>query len=59
MAPTLQPMDTLLINGQILTMDAQMSVQQAVAIRGDRIQAVGDNETLQATAQADTHVIDL
>ena len=45
--PTQQQMDTLLINGQLLTMDAQMSVQQAIAIRGDRIQAVGDNETLR------------
>jgi predicted amidohydrolase YtcJ len=40
-------------------MDAQMSVQQAIAIRGDRIQAVGDNETLRAAAPADTHLIDL
>jgi predicted amidohydrolase YtcJ len=59
MAPTLQQMDILLINGQILTMDAQMSVQQAIAIRGNRIQAVGDNEVLQAAAQADTRIIDL
>jgi predicted amidohydrolase YtcJ len=57
--PTQQQMDTLLINGQLLTMDAQMSVQQAIAIRGDRIQAVGDNETLRVAAQADTHLIDL
>ena len=59
MALTLQQVDTLLINGQILTMDAQMSVQQAIAIRGDRIQALGDNEALQAAAQADTRIIDL
>ena len=56
---SLQPKDTLLFNGQLLTMDAQMSVQQAIAIRDTRIQAVGDNETLRAAAQADTHIIDL
>lgn len=59
MAPPLQQMDTLLINGQILTMDAQMSVQQAIAIRGNHIQAVGDSESLRSLAHVDTHSIDL
>ena len=36
-----------------------MSVQQAIAIRRDRIQAVGDSESLRSRAQADTHIIDL
>ncbi len=52
-------MDTLLINGHILAMDPQRTVHQALAIRGDRILAVGDNQTLRANAQADTHMIDL
>jgi len=59
MAPPRHQMDTLLINGQLLTMDAQMSVQQAIAIRADRIQAVGDSESLRSQAHVDTHIIDL
>jgi predicted amidohydrolase YtcJ len=59
MAPPRQQMDTLLISGQLLTMEAQMSVQQAIAIRGDRIQAVGDSESLRSLAHVDTRIIDL
>ena len=38
-----QPADTLLVNGRILTMDSADAVQQAVAIRGARLQAVGSD----------------
>lgn len=52
-------MDTLLINGHVLTMDAEMSVQQAIAMRDDRIQSIGDNKSLRAEAQPHTRIIDL
>lgn len=52
-------MDTLYINGQILTMDTQQSVQQALAIQGEHIQAVGSNEKLRDAARPETTIIDL
>ncbi|MBI4547558.1 MAG: amidohydrolase [Ignavibacteriae bacterium] len=48
----------LLINGTVYTFDQQNTVAQAIAIRGNRIQAVGSNEGLVQHYQADT-VIDL
>ena len=54
-----QPADTLLVNGRILTMDSADAVQQAVAIRGARLQAVGSDADLRALAGPATHIIDL
>jgi hypothetical protein len=52
--------DLILHNGKILTVDAGFSVQQAVAIRGDRIAAAGsDQAILSAERGAHTKVIDL
>ncbi len=42
--------DTVLINGKIVTVDDTFSIAQAVAIRGERIVAVGDTKTVQRTA---------
>jgi predicted amidohydrolase YtcJ len=53
-APTL-----VLLNGKILTMDAQSQVTQAVAIRNGKILAVGDNAAIRAMAGAATRTIDL
>lgn len=52
-------MDTLLVNGHILTMDTQGAVHQALLIRGDRILAVGDTQALRADAGANTQILDL
>jgi len=54
-----QQPDTILINGKILTVDAQFSVRQALAIRDDKIQAVGSNTEIRKQAGPKTRVIDL
>ncbi len=51
--------DLILTNGNIITVDDHFSVAQAVAIRGQRIVAVGNSDTLAALAGPDTRVIDL
>ena len=42
--------DLLLSNGKIITVDERFSIAQAVAIRGDRIVAVGTNQDLARLA---------
>ena len=53
------PADRILLNGNILTVDAADSIAEAVAIRDGRIIAVGDNEEIEALAGPDTDRIDL
>ncbi|MFQ5659829.1 MAG: amidohydrolase [Gammaproteobacteria bacterium] len=51
--------DTILINGNIVTVDDTFSMRQAVAIQGERILAVGSNQAIHALAGPRTEVIDL
>ena len=54
--------DTILYNAQVLTMDRDqppITVAQAVALRGDRIQAVGTNDRILQMAGPDTVRVDL
>ena len=51
--------DTILFNGKIITVDDQFSIAQAVAVRGDRIVAVGTNQNIQRLAGPNTQRIDL
>jgi predicted amidohydrolase YtcJ len=51
--------DTVYRNGYIYTVDAQDSVQQALAVRGGRIAYVGGNDGAQAFIGKHTRVIDL
>jgi predicted amidohydrolase YtcJ len=53
------PADLVLVNGQVLTVDANDSVAQAVAIAGGRIVAVGSDAEVRARAGSATQVIDL
>ena len=53
------PADIILTNGKIITVDAQFRIAQAVAVRGDRIVAVGTNQDIAALAGAGTRRIDL
>ncbi len=53
-----EPADILFINARIHTMDAQMSVADAIAVRGERIIAVGSRSSVEAPVDADT-LIDL
>ena len=52
-------MDTILTNGKVITVDDQFSIAQAVAVRGDRIVAVGTNQDITRLAGPTTRRIDL
>ena len=52
------PADLVLINGNILTVDAGFRTVQAVAVRDGRFAAVGSNEHVKRHAGAKTRVID-
>ncbi len=51
--------DLVLSNGKIITVDERFSIAQAVAIKGDRIVAVGSNSDVIALAGTNTRRIDL
>ncbi|HET90891.1 MAG TPA: amidohydrolase, partial [Chloroflexi bacterium] len=51
--------DLVLINGKLHTQDARYPEATAVAIRGARVQAVGDDEAIRALAGPGARVIDL
>ncbi|HSF18768.1 MAG TPA: amidohydrolase [Vicinamibacteria bacterium] len=51
--------DRVLVNGNIITVDAHDSVVEALAIRGGRIVAVGTNDEIEALIGPDTERIDL
>ena len=53
------PPDLILSNGKIVTVDDRFTIAQAVAIRGDRIVAVGANAEVGRLAGAATRRIDL
>ena len=53
-APTL-----IFTNGRIYTVDTLQPWVEAMAVRGDRIVAVGSNEEVQVLAKAETEVVDL
>ena len=54
-----QPVDLILTNGKIITVDDRFSIAQAVAIRGDRFVAVGSNQEITRMAGPGTRRIDL
>ncbi len=51
--------DLILSNGKIITVDERFSIAQAVAIRGDRIIAVGTSQEVGRLAGPNTRRIDL
>jgi len=51
--------DLVLVNGTILTVDANDAVAQAVAVAGGKIVAVGSTEAVRSRIGAATEVIDL
>ena len=54
-----QTADLILHNGKVVTVDADFSIAEAVAVQGDRIVAVGSNADVQALAGAGTRQVDL
>jgi predicted amidohydrolase YtcJ len=57
--PMVRPADTILKNGNIITVDPAFTVAQAVAIAADRIVAVGPDEAMGAHTGSQTQIIDL
>jgi predicted amidohydrolase YtcJ len=53
------PADTILSGGRIITVDSRFTIAQALAIRGDRIAAVGTDEEVARLAGPSTRRIDL
>jgi len=51
--------DLILLNGKVFTSYAAMPKAEAIAIRGERILAVGSNEEIKKLADAKTRSIDL
>jgi len=54
-----QAPDTVLVNGKILTVDAQFSTREALAIRDGKILAVGSSGDMRKLAGPRSRVIDL
>jgi predicted amidohydrolase YtcJ len=54
-----QPATLVLLNGNVITVDADFSQVEAVAVSGNRIVAVGSNEDIRSFIGPDTDVIDL
>jgi len=57
--PLTGPADMILINGKVITVDAQDTIAQAIAIKDGLIQAVGTTEGIRARAGAAAKVVDL
>ena len=57
--PAVEPATLVLRNGKIVTVDDKLPEAQAVAVRGDRIVAVGSNAEIQRHIGPATKVIDL
>src|SRR3954463_7850200 len=53
------PADVVLMNGKVLTVDAADRIAQAIAVRGDKIVAVGRDEDIQPLIGPRTRRIDL
>ena len=51
--------DLILTNGKIITVDEKFTIAQAVAVKGDRIVAVGTNQQIGQMAGPNTRRIDL
>ena len=51
--------DAVFLNGKVITVDANFTIQQAFALQGDRFVAVGTNERVRALAGRSTRVVDL
>ena len=52
------PADMIITNGKILTVDEQFSIAEAVAIKDDKILAVGSNNEIRKLANRQSRIID-
>ena len=53
------PVDLVLVNGKVITVDPNDAIAQAIAVAGGRIVAVGTTEAIRARAGSATQIIDL
>ena len=53
------PAHQVFINGNVLTMDANNTVAEALSTRGELIEAVGSTDEIMALVGDDTEVVDL
>jgi predicted amidohydrolase YtcJ len=51
--------DLLLINGKVVTVDERFTIAEAIAVAGEEIVAVGDNDDITAFSGPGTRTIDL
>ncbi|MBM3342823.1 MAG: amidohydrolase [Betaproteobacteria bacterium] len=59
LSPNAHAVDTLILNGKIVTVDDRFSIVQALAIKDKRVVATGSNAEVRKLADANTRVIDL
>ena len=57
--PTVEPATLVLRNGKVVTVDDNRPVVEAIAVKGDRIAAVGSNADMRRYVGPATQVIDL
>jgi predicted amidohydrolase YtcJ len=53
------PADVILSNGKVITVDDRFTIAQAIAIKGDRVLAVGTTNDINGLAGPSTRTIDL
>ncbi|HTE16498.1 MAG TPA: amidohydrolase [Burkholderiales bacterium] len=58
-SPCAGAIDTILVNGKIVTVDDRFSIVQALAIRNQRVVATGSNVDIRKLADVNTKVIDV
>src|SRR5581483_9309905 len=58
-APAATPPDEIFYNGKIITVDRDFHIQQAFAVKGERIIAVGNNAAVRAFSGPQTRLTDL
>jgi predicted amidohydrolase YtcJ len=58
-APAQTLADTVLLNGKIVTVDDRFTIAEALAIKGERIIAVGNNADIEKYKGSGTRVLDL
>lgn len=54
-----QAPDLILVNGKVVTLDAQSAIAEAMAVSGDRIAAVGRSSDVRPLAGPRTRIVDL
>ena len=59
MCAAAEPPDLIVHGGKIVTIDAKFSLAEAIAVKGDRIQAVGSNDDVLRLAGPQTKRVDL